>query len=162
MLGTDADEVFDFSTFASVVDLAAIRSGGGADTIIGSSAGEIIEGGSGADVIDPRGGTDTVTGGTGNDTFRFVDGVAYGSNTITDFDASGNDAIRLVGFDYGVANPDALTNSQRVGFVREATSLVGGVATIDLDALGGSGEIRLANVTALGQLSFSIEDFLFS
>lgn len=162
VLGTDADEVFDFSIFASVVGLAAIRSGGGADTIIGSSAGEIIAGGAGADVIDPRGGTDTITGGTGNDTFRFVDGIAYGTNTITDFDASGNDVIRLVGFDYGVATPDALTNAQRVGFVREATSLVGGVATIDLDALGGSGDVRLANVTALNQLSFSVEDFLFS
>lgn len=162
VLGTASGEVFDFSTFASVVNLAAIRSGAGADTVTGSALGEVIVGGDGNDILDPRGGVDTITGGTGNDTFRFLDGIAYGTDTITDFDASGNDTIRLVGFDYGVANPDALTNGQRVAFVQAATALVGGVAVIDLDALGGSGDVRLANVTALNQLSFSVEDFLFS
>ena len=158
LLGSATNDVFDFSG-VTLTNVAAIRSGAGADTVVGSAGADVIDGGSGADVIEGAGGSDTLTGGSGTDSFRYFGNVANGVDTITDFDASGNDVIRLVGFDFGVSNPGGLTNAQRAVLVGEATTIVNGDAVIDLSELGGSGEIRL---TGVGSLSFAAEDFLFA
>ena len=65
--------------------------------------------------------------------------------TVTDFDANGNDTLRLLGFGFGGATTDA----QRLSAIQAATTFAGGTATIDLDALGGHGDLRLNGVTAL-------------
>ena len=91
-------------------------------------------------------GADVLTGGFGNDAFVYRIGVAAGADRITDFDASGNDVIRLVGF-----SPSSNLAS--------ATSFDSQGALIDLSDIGGDGSIRLTGVTSL---SFTAEDFLFS
>ena len=77
--GSSGADTFDFSGI-SLVSVSAILGLGGADTLIGS------------------GGDDIVTGGTGNDIFVFRLGQTTGNDSITDFDASGNDVIRLAGY----------------------------------------------------------------
>ena len=73
-------------------------------------------------------------------------GQTTGNDRITDFDASGNDVIRLAGYSPSV-NLSGATNFDAEG------------ALIDLTALGGDGSIRLTGVTAL---SFTTEDFVFA
>ncbi|MBP7242088.1 peroxidase family protein [Amaricoccus sp.] len=156
VLGTDNDDVLDFSKFAAVSGVASIRGMRGNDTITGMSGADSLFGGRGNDTLDGNGGGDTFVGGNGNDTFRFVSGASGGNHRIDDFDASGNDVIRLVGF----SELAGLTNAQRVAAVADATTFDGSGATIDLDDLGGSGEIFLAGVSST-RLGFSAEDFTF-
>jgi len=156
IVGTTGADVFDFSVFTTVTGVTSIRGGNGNDTIIGSNGADVILGGGGADVLNGAGGTDVLTGGAGNDTFRFVAGQSSGLTTITDFDAAGNDVLRFSGFSFGGASTDA----QRLAAISAATTFSGGGATIDLDALGGTGDIRLDNVTT-ARLSFTAEDFVF-
>ena len=126
IVGSTSADTLDFSGIA-VSGISSIQGGFGNDTIAG---------GSGADVL---------TGGSGNDSFVYRFGVAAGADRITDFDASGNDVIRLVGF----------SSSSNLA---SATSFDAQGALIDLSDIGGSGTIRLTGVTSL---SFSTEDFLF-
>ncbi len=128
----------------------AIRATTGADTLdfsgmslTGVSA---ILGLSGNDTLGGGTGNDTLTGGSGNDSFAFHAGVATGDDRITDFDASGNDVIRLIGYASSVN-------------LAAATSFNASGALINLDAIGGDGSILLAGVTAL---SFTTEDFIFA
>ena len=72
--------------------------------------------------------------------------MAAGADQVTDFDASGNDVIRLVGFSPS-SNLAAATTFDSQG------------ALIDLSDIGGSGTIRLTGVTSL---SYTTEDFLFA
>ena len=125
--GSSAADTFDFSGI-SLVNVTAINGLGGADTLKGSA------------------GADIMTGGTSNDSFVFQSGQVTGDDRITDFDLSGNDVIRLVGYSPSV-NLAAATSFDAQG------------ALIDLDAIGGDGTIRLAGVTAL---SFTTEDFVFA
>jgi serralysin len=65
-------------------------SGGGRDTILGSSVANLILGGGGDDSLNGRGGDDTLEGGTGNDTL-------VGESSASTFLLGGNDADSLVG-----------------------------------------------------------------
>lgn len=159
ILGGGGADFFDFSAFSQVLNVASIRANGGADTVIGSAGADVINGGSGDDLIEGAGGADILTGGAGNDAFRYLGGAASGADVITDFDAAGNDVIRLVGFSFGQADPSSLTNAQRAALVSAATTITDGDALINLTQLGGSGSIRLEDV---GSLSFTAEDFLFA
>ena len=123
--GTSAADTFDFSGI-SLVNVAAINGLGGADTLKGSA------------------GADVMTGGTGNDSFVFQAGQVTGADQITDFDMSGNDVIRLVGYNPSVD-------------LAAATRNVAGGALIEL---GGDGTILLVGVTK--SLSFTTEDFVFA
>ncbi|MBP7000029.1 peroxidase family protein [Amaricoccus sp.] len=154
--GNDGGNTLDFSSFTSMTNVASIRGLGGNDTIRGSASADSLFGGGGNDTLDGRGGGDEFTGGSGNDTFLFVSGASGGDHRISDFDASGNDVIRLVGF----SELAGLSNAQRLAIVDDATTFGGGGATIALDDLGGSGEIFLANVNT-ARLSFAAEDFTF-
>ncbi|WP_188972039.1 S8 family serine peptidase, partial [Neoroseomonas lacus] len=60
VLGTAGSDFLNFSTFASVINLASIGAGSGNDTVIGTSN---------ADTIDGRNGNDSILGGDGNDRF---------------------------------------------------------------------------------------------
>jgi Ca2+-binding RTX toxin-like protein len=116
----------------------------------------VIEGGAGNDLITGGAGDDMLTGGAGADTFVYLAGAASGSDTIIDFDLSGNDVIRFVGFDFGGASDD----QARRNALSAASTFNSRGAVIDLDAIGGDGTILLAGVRSL---SFaSAEDFLFS
>ena len=152
ILGTGAADLFDFSGFTSVTGVASIRGQGGADRIVGSPHADAIVGGGGNDVLSGAGGNDRLTGGTGEDTFLFLRGRDAGVNRITDFDASGNDVIRLEGFSLGG------NTAARLAAVQAATTIAGGVATIDLGDLGGAGSIVIDGAQ---RLSFTTEDFLF-
>ena len=146
VLGSAGNDVLNFSIFAAVTGVASIQGLNGNDTITGSVAADQIIGGGGNDTLFGGPG-DQLTGNAGADRFAFNAGTPAGVCTITDFDGNGNDAIRLLGF--GI----------QASAVQAATSFSAGVATIDLDALGGAGDIRLLGVTAL---TFGSEDFLFT
>ena len=65
----------------------------GANTIIGSAAANRLDGAGGNDTIAGGGGADTLIGGAGNDVFRF--GAGFGSDTVLDFDADGDDRLEI-------------------------------------------------------------------
>lgn len=161
VLGTGGGDVFDFTIFTTVTGVAAINGGNGNDTITGSAAADRLIGGQGADTLNGAGGNDILTGATGNDRFLFVAAETSGQTTITDFDAAGNDALRLLGYSFGSADPGALSDAARLDAVSAATTFDSGGATIDLAELGGAGEARLTGVTT-ATLSFGAEDFLFT
>ena len=154
--GTGGANLLDFSAFALVDGVAALQGLGGADTLTGSSGGDVIEGGEGNDLLTGGDGDDRLTGGSGVDTFVYVAGGASGSDTITDFDRSGNDVIRFVGFEFGGATGD----QARRDAIATATTFGTTGAEIDLAALGGEGSLKLTDVRFL---SFgNSEDFLFA
>lgn len=125
--GTSGADTLDFSKLA-LVNVRSLSGLGGADTLSGGT------------------GNDTITGGAGNDTFVFHFGDVTGDDRITDFDASGNDVIRLDGYASNVHLADAVSFDS-LG------------ALIDLADIGGHGTIRLAGVTSL---NFTTEDFIFT
>ncbi|MFN8946399.1 MAG: hypothetical protein ACK5YG_01630, partial [Alphaproteobacteria bacterium] len=61
----------------------------------GNSLDNAIYGGAGGDTLSGRAGSDSLTGGAGDDIFVFSDTDGIATDTIVDFDASGNDVIRL-------------------------------------------------------------------
>jgi Ca2+-binding RTX toxin-like protein len=126
--GSNAADTLDFRAIGTLVNVAAIQGGGGNDVIAGGT------------------GNDTMTGGTGADAFIFAFGLTTGDDVITDFDAAGNDVIRLSGFSSS-SNLAAATTFDAQG------------ALIDLDLIGGDGSIRLTGVTSL---NYTTEDFLFT
>ncbi len=158
--GTTGANTLDFSDFIAVNNVAAIRGLAGADRITGGAGSDTIFGGSGNDALTGGRGNDAITGDIGADVFVFLGGDVSGADTVTDFDRSGNDVIRFLGFSFGSANPGGLSNQARLNAVAAATTFDGGGALIDLDDLGGSGDIRLAGVAALA--FGSSEDFLFA
>ena len=114
--GTNGSDLLDFSGIGDVVNVSAILGLGGADTLAGGN------------------GDDVLTGGGGNDAFVFRADAASGNDRITDFDVSGNDTIRLVGF-MPTVNLAAATSFDGLG------------GLIDLSAIGGDGSVRLSGVT---------------
>jgi Ca2+-binding RTX toxin-like protein len=126
--GTNGADVLDFSGIGELVNVSSIQGRGGADTLAGGN------------------GDDVLTGGGGNDAFMFRFGIATGNDRITDFDAAGNDVIRLLGYSPAVN-------------LAGATSFDAEGALIDLSFLGGDGSIRLSGVVGL---SFTSEDFVFA
>ncbi|MCR5880548.1 calcium-binding protein [Phenylobacterium sp. J367] len=78
-----------------------LMGGDGKDKLIGGNGSDSLDGGAGADVLDGGNGTDTLAGGAGDDVLkggaspdRFVFGVDFGRDTITDFDAK-NEVIQM-------------------------------------------------------------------
>ena len=128
IVGSSASDTLDFRAIGNLVNVASIQGGVGNDVIAGGT------------------GNDTMTGGSGADAFIFAFGLTTGDDVITDFDASGNDVIRLIGYAPG-SNLAAATTFDAQG------------ALIDLDVLGGDGSIRLTGVTSL---NYTTEDFLFT
>ncbi len=116
-------------TGIAITNLAGILGLGGNDTLSGGT------------------GDDVLTGGTGNDSFLFRQAAVMGNDRITDFDASGNDVIRLIGYGATMASVAAVTTYDAAG------------ALIDLHGLGGDGTIRLSGVTVL---TFTSEDFILA
>jgi Ca2+-binding RTX toxin-like protein len=76
-----------------------------ANTIAGNSGANTLEGRGGDDVLDGRGGNDRLAGGVGDDILTggtgddvFVFSVGDGHDTITDFNASGDDLMEISGY----------------------------------------------------------------
>jgi Ca2+-binding RTX toxin-like protein len=76
--------VFDGS--AETDGRLVLNGGGGNDTLTGGALN---------DDIDGNAGSDTLTGNAGDDTFFFSSADGIATDTIVDFDAAGNDVIRL-------------------------------------------------------------------
>jgi len=81
-----------------------LNGGGGNDTIVATSFGDVVNGGTGADNITGGAGADLLTGGTGNDIFVFnsssESAATIAANTAVSFDdiadfTSGADKLQL-------------------------------------------------------------------
>src|SRR5262245_14765820 len=96
------------------VDITVTGSGTGINTILGTSADDVLVGTAGNDLLSGLAGNDRLTGGLGNDTFVFAPG--FGSDTITDFSrAVGNrDIIDLSAFHLASAD-DVLSHAVASG-----------------------------------------------
>jgi Ca2+-binding RTX toxin-like protein len=101
-----------------------LSGGDGRDRLIGGNGTDKLDGGSGNDFLDGGNSSDTLTGGTGNDTItggnssdRFVFGVNFGRDVITDLDPK-NEKIQLstemFGNRYFDVIHDAVQSSQGV------------------------------------------------
>jgi len=108
--GDEGNDTIDSSS-----GLDSVNGGTGNDAIVTGAGADAVVGGSGNDNISGGLGADTLTGGTDNDTF------VYGSfdqsrggngsvDTITDFDAAGDDLIDFTGLLGGIDGADFLGN----------------------------------------------------
>ena len=70
---------------------------GNDDVLNGEAGNDLLDGGNNTDILNGGVGNDTLTGGAGNDTFVFNTALNAATNvdTITDFEANGNDKIHL-------------------------------------------------------------------
>ena len=93
VLGTTANNTFDFSGLASMSGMVYADASSGNDLLIGSRFADDLRGGAGNDGFVGGAGDDRLTGGSGNDIFAFVKG--YGHDTITDFAAGSTFADRI-------------------------------------------------------------------
>jgi Ca2+-binding RTX toxin-like protein len=93
--GTDGvwTSLLSFTLSANVENLVFAGTGNFSGT--GNGQSNLIFGGSGNDTLSGLAGSDTLTGGAGDDIFVFSDTDGIATDTIADFDASGNDVIRL-------------------------------------------------------------------
>lgn len=73
---------------------------GGLDILVGGDGHDLIRGGAGADRLDGGMGRDTLTGGAGADVFIFS-GPADVMTTVTDFNASEGDKLKILAASYG-------------------------------------------------------------
>jgi Ca2+-binding RTX toxin-like protein len=83
VLGTGADDVFDFSGLNSASGLGHIGGGKGNDSITGTDFADDLRGNGGNDILVGGAGGDILRGGGGSDTFIF--GAGFGHDTIADF-----------------------------------------------------------------------------
>jgi len=121
-----------------------IDGGNGDDTLIGGSGNEIFIGGRGDDVVDGNGGADTAFLGKGDDTFVWDPG--DGSDVIEG--GSGSDTMVFNG-SAGNEIMAATANGTRVSFTRNLGNIVmdlGGIETIDVNALGGTDAVTVNDV----------------
>ncbi len=132
--------------------------GAGQDRLFGGKGADRLSGGKGADELFGGSGKDVLNGGPGDDVFQFRANASSGRNRIEDFDARGNDQIRLVEFDFGAPDGEELSRREKFAAVEDATSFSKAGAKIDLKALGGDGSVLLEGVH---DLTFGPEDFLF-
>jgi Ca2+-binding RTX toxin-like protein len=156
IVGTGEGNVLDFSTFQTVENVGTVEGLNGDDRIVGAAWDDRFFGGQGNDTLDGGRGSDRATGGGGADVFRFVASTSGGGDVIEDFDASGNDVVRLESFGFG----GAVGTAARLAAIEDATADVTGGARIDLAALGGSGAVLLAGLDK-AEVSFTAEDFAF-
>jgi glucose/arabinose dehydrogenase/Ca2+-binding RTX toxin-like protein len=99
--GTSASNLLDFSSFATVQNLAALNGLGGNDSIFGHGGDDTIDGGSGNDIIVGGLGNDTLIGGSGNDSVSGGDGndiLLGGSNVDALTGGAGEDIFRFLAF----------------------------------------------------------------
>jgi Ca2+-binding RTX toxin-like protein len=104
IVGSDGShDNWDFSQ-TTLTGITEIATGGGNDTVVGSSGHDVIDGGAGNDILDGGGGIDTLTGGSGADQFRFSALSELGDH-ITDFSGSeaggDHDLITLLSAAFG-------------------------------------------------------------
>ncbi|MEM6381296.1 MAG: FG-GAP-like repeat-containing protein [Pseudomonadota bacterium] len=78
-----------------------LHAGASNDFLFGGSGNDILEGREDDDVLNGGAGTDTLTGGTGADTFVF--GVAFGHDTVKDFQ-NNIDQLDLTAFNFAAVN----------------------------------------------------------
>ncbi len=75
-----------------------LRGNAASNTLLGMRGDDLLEGFGAADRLEGGPGNDTLTGGPGEDIFVFQP--RWGADVITDFDAEGNDRVRLEGFEF--------------------------------------------------------------
>jgi Ca2+-binding RTX toxin-like protein len=136
--------------FAATGNLAALISvtvdgGTGNDTILGSNGNDKLLGGEGNDFIDGQQGNDTVSLGAGDDVFQWDPG--DGSDVVE----GGDGADRML-FNGSAGNESftASANGGRTVFTRNLGSIVldvNDVETLDLNALGGTDQIAVNDLT---------------
>lgn len=168
----DTGEGFD--RFLSIENL---KSGTGADRLIGNAVANAFWGGASSDLLDGQGGNDTLTGGSGGDDLfggRGADVFVYraladstnapaGRDTIFDFSKAENDSLDLRGID---ADIDADGNqgfhfiggaafSGGAGELRSKTGSGGTIVTGDVD---GDGEADFA-IHLDDRVTLTAEDF---
>ncbi|MDH4396864.1 MAG: S8 family serine peptidase [Limnobacter sp.] len=133
-IGNDTTTAGTFTIKAGSVIENAIG-GGGADTLVGNNANNILRGSWGSDTISGGAGNDTIAGGTGsdnltggdgNDTFLLTENMAaavgtFLGDTITDFQDGANNVQDLLQFSVTALNRLATIAGQTAG------SLVSGV-----------------------------------
>ena len=114
LLGTSANNVFDFSAVTLIGGLLYVNASGGNDTLTGSmfaddfrggAGNDILNGGADNDSLNGQGGKDSLNGGGGNDLLAggkgadtFIFNGDFGVDTITGFTAgaaSGHDVIQF-------------------------------------------------------------------
>jgi len=118
----------------------------GFDTLFGGNGSDYLNGGNKIDVLNGGAGDDTLVGGGGADDFVFD--LKAGDDVITDF-AVGSDDIDLSAFDL-----TGFAALQASGAISENGTSV----TINLNAIGGKGSIRLEGVL---EADLSAGDFIF-
>ncbi len=93
ILGSYKHNLWDFSA-STLTGIHAINSGGGNDSVIGTSGDDRIDGGTGNDSLAGHLGDDILKGGSGRDKFVFADN--GGDDRILDFE-DGRDLVDLTG-----------------------------------------------------------------
>ena len=128
-----------------------LRGGGGGDKLQGNDGDDLLRGGKGNDLVNGGSGDDILVGGRGKD--RLVGGT--GEDLFVFGDKPGNDVV--LDYEDGVDTID-LTGLGIVSYavLARAMSTKHGDAFIDLDKLGGDGQIKVLD--AAGDLD--VTDFL--
>ena len=144
-----------FSATGNLAPLVRITVDGGTgnDTLSGSNGNDTLLGGAGNDFVDGQQGNDRVLLGSEDDVFQWDPG--DGSDTVEGQD--GFDTMRFNGANLN-ENFDVSANGQRVRFLRNVGNITmdtDGVETINLNALGGSDNLAVHDMTgtALGEIS---------
>ena len=166
--GTSSADFLNFSTFTSVVNVAAIIGYQGNDTIIGSAAADTIDGRGGSDSITGGAGNDWLTGGTEADQFVFTSS-SQGTDTITDFAvlvdnlviaASGFGGGLFAGADLAalgrfVSNTTGLATAAFGQFIQETDI---GRLWWDVDGTGATGRVAVADLLGTAGQNLSASD----
>ena len=132
----------------------ALNGGAGLDLIVGGAGNDTISAGGGADIIIGGVGNDVMTGGGANDTFVFAAG--FGSDRITDFNATGN-AANHDKLDISALGITAANFSTNVSL---AATTVGGVNSTLITFAGVTDQIVLTGV-AVNNVT-AADDFLLA
>jgi Ca2+-binding RTX toxin-like protein len=145
-----------FSATGNLAPLIKITvdGGGGNDTILGSNGIDLLRGGDGNDFIDGQQGNDVAFLGAGEDVFQWDPG--DGSDIV-----DGGDGLDRMLFNGSAGDEkfEASANGQRVVFTRNLGNIVmdlDGVEQIELNALGGSDEVRVNDLSGTAATSVDI------
>jgi len=132
-----------------------IDGGAGNDTITGGDGDDTLIGGDGNDVITGGRGNDTALLGTGDDTFVWNPG--DGSDSVEGQD--GFDTLVFNGANVN-ENIDISANGERVLFTRNLANItmdLNGVERIDFNALGGTDNIVIGDLSKTGVTQVAID-----